>query len=292
MTLPPLPTPHLPGELSWTPDWESRGTGVRVQEVREYVLDGLPVLRGGHEIPAALIMQSIDAAEDKVEKDLDILIWERDVHCVSDQDDSDLDDSDTRVLLGALDKPRNWFAGDRFGVLRLPRAPAKRLIRVTLLPYGPLARPLELPIDDPRYAQPRLDRNKVRFVPGRMGIVLPMPQSIMAFFVRDGFVIPNGIEIVYRAGLSRRQLRQQAPMIRLMVIYQAAILTLGLVQGRMMGGAQKESVASDNLQNSVETAKRDQLGPLGGEIKALKATYNELKEAVASDQNLSWVFMG
>lgn len=281
-----------PGQIEWTLGWKSRGTGVAVEEIRAFVLNGLPVVVGGLDVPSALIMQAIDAAENQVELDLDMLIWERDVHCISDQDDSEIPLDDTRIILGALDKPRNWFAGDRFGDIRLPKAPAKKLLRVTVLPYGPLSYKFDLPLEDPRYAQPRLDKNKLRLVPGRTGMVLPFGQSLASYFIRDGWVIPNGLEVVYRAGLSQRQLHQQFPAIRFLVMTQAAILALGMVQGRMMGGAQREMVGSDNLQNSVETAKRDALGPLGGELKMLRANYNALLNSVRSDANLSWVWLG
>lgn len=272
------------------------GVGLTVYHIKDGILDGLPLTQNGIDVPLWLIRDAIDTAESKVESDCDMFIWERDVHCVAELDDSELTVDDDRAIYPPLDKPKNWFAGERWGMIQLPRGPAKKLHRVTVLPYGFLAHPIDIPVDAESERQgisrARLDRNKVRFVPGRNGLLFGQRISQMIYTMRDDTTIPNGMEIVYRAGLSERELRLEGAKFRTLVMLQAGIQALAMLQARLAGGIQKETLGTDGLQNTVEIAKRDQLGPLGGEIKGLKANYNDLLRSVMADDSLRYRFLG
>lgn len=272
------------------------GVGLTVFHIKDGILDGLPLTQNGLDVPLWLIRESIDAAESKVEADCDMFIWERDIYCVSELDDSELDISDDRTIFGALDKPKNWFAGQRWGMIQLPRGPAKKLHRVTVLPYGFLTQPIDIPVkdEDERLgdSRARLDKNKVRFVPGRNGLLFGQRLSQLIYTLRDHETIPNGIEIVYRAGLSERELRLEGAKFRTLVMLQAGILALTALQARVGGGVQKESLQTDGLHNTVEVGKRDSAGPLGGEIKGLRKAYDDLLRSVMADDAIRYRFLG
>lgn len=272
------------------------GVGLTVMHLKDGIIDGLPLTQSGIDVPLWLLRDALDAAESKVESDCDMFIWERDVYCVSNLDDSGLDAEDDRAIYPALDKPKNWFAGQRYGMIKLPRGPAKKLIRVTVLPYGFMSAPIDIPVDDEAERQgksrARLDRNKLRFVPGRNGMLFGSAVTQMRYTMYDGETIPNGLEVVYRAGLSERQLRLEGAKFRTLVLLQAAIQAITMLQARMAGGMQKEALQTDGLANTVEVAKRDSGGPLGGELRSLRKNYDDLLRSVMADDAIRALFLG
>lgn|GEM_PF-5339012 len=265
--------------------------GITVEDVRSVVLEGLPLFdRQGQPVSSAFIQLAIDAAEEKVSLDLDVLIGVREVRCIHDQTDPD-DDDDDAIILPPFQKPRNWFAGDRWGDLPLPKLPAKRVKRVTLFPYGFTTTPIEVPVQGPN-SRARLNRKSVQFVPGMYGMLFPPTSAglLPAMQFADGQSIPGAIEVVYDAGLSARDLRQM-PLLKMMILHMAGIMTLGLVQIRIGNGLQKEAGSLDGMMNAVELAKRDSAGPLGGEIRRLEKTYQELLRSLQATQTFQMIWL-
>lgn len=258
---------------------------VSVAEVREAVLSGIPLLytQQGLGVTDALIADNIAAAQNKVGLDLDTLIGPREVRCIADQSDPE-DPSDDAIIMPPLDKPRNWFAGDRWGSLKLPVLPAKKILSVTIKPYGWNASPIEIPAN-----RVRLDNGNLRFVPGPMGYLLPFSYAVPAMQLNDGSMLPGALEIVYVAGLTARDLLNK-PIIKTLIMLEAAILTLTMVQGRIGGGIAEESVGFDGLTNSVKLGRIDLLGPLGGLLKAYKASYAELLRSAQSELSFRMVW--
>lgn len=175
---------------------------VSVAEVREAVLSGIPLLytAQGLGVPDLLIAGNIAAAQNKVGLDLDTLIGPREVRCIADQSDPE-DPSDDAIIMPPLDKPRNWFAGDRWGSLKLPVLPAKKVLSVTIKPYGYSAIPIAIPVN-----RVRLDNGSLRFVPGPLGFLLPFSSIVPIQQLEDGNMLPGALEIVYLAGLTARDL--------------------------------------------------------------------------------------
>lgn len=248
----------------------SSRVGLTAADVWQVALDGVPTFNlEGQRLPDAVIEGFLAAAESKVESDLDLLIGLREVRCTHDQGDPDDELSDV-VYHPALDKPRNWFAGDRAGIIRLPFAPVQKILSVTVRPYGFGAVPLSIPLD-----RVRTTTKGFSLVPGPKGFIMPMGAALPAYFtVQDGTRIPGGLEVVYQAGLGKRGLKQY-PLVRTLVLLQGAILALQSVNVKLGAGVQQEQVRSDGLDNNV-TLQKSPLGPLGGALAGLKATYSEL----------------
>lgn len=261
-------------------------SGVQITDVKGMLLGipGLRYLNGQQAIPDSVIYQNVLAAEDKVGLDLDLLIGVREIRCINDQTEP-TDPLDDSIIMPAFDKPRNWFQGDRWGALKLPYGPAKAVISVTAKPYGYFS-PMVIQIPKDRF---RLEKGLLQFVPGGvLGTVLPYNASLSGTFAygynqfADGSMLPGGLEVVYTAGLSPRDLKRH-PLILTLVQLQALILTITFYQPWIGGGAQKETAASDGQNNSVELARRDRAGVLGGELAALLASYNALLRSIRAE---------
>jgi hypothetical protein len=262
-------------------------SGVTAGEIQG-MLAGIPNLRflnGQEAVTLAIIYQNVLAAEDKVGLDLDILIGVREIRCINDQTEP-TDEMDDSIIIPAFDKPRNWFAGDRWGALKLPYLPAKSVISVTAHPYGYyVGNLISIPLD-----RIRLEKGLLQFVPGPLGTILPTNYALSVSYgfgygqFQDGQMLPGGLEVVYTAGLSPRDLKRH-PIIKTLIQLEALILTITFYQGWIGGGAQKETAGSDGQTNTVELARRDHLGVLGGEISAMKSSYNELLRSVRATFN-------
>lgn len=251
---------------------------VTVDMVRQHVLDGIPVYLSGEAIPDHMIQFNIWSAEDQVEKDSDLLIGPRDIHCIQDQSEPVFKDGidDFRIIKNALDKPRNWFAGDRRGAIKLPLGPAKIVKSVSIaLPYSTNAR-FAIRLDSVR-----LEKQLMRFMPARYGYMFQGTSGPWGpWSIFDSSAVPGGIEVIYQAGLSERQIQQDWMEIPAMVVTLAALRTLLATQARLGGGIQRESITQDNLVNMVELADRSHGGPLAGEIAGLARQYNEMLRAL------------
>lgn len=260
---------------------------VSVAEVRETVLSGIPLLytQQGLGVSDALIQGNIAAAQNKVGLDLDVLIGPHEIRCITDQSDPE-DPLDDAIIMPPLDKPKNWFAGDRWGALKLPVLPAKKILVVTIKPYGWNTRPIPIPVD-----RIRLENGLLRFVPGPLGYLLPFSGAVPIMQLNDGSTLPGALEVIYTAGLTARDLANK-PIIKTLIMLEAAILTLTMVQGRIGGGIAEESVGFDGLSNSVRLGRIDILGPLGGLIKAYKANYEELLRSAQSDMTFRLIWLG
>lgn len=245
--------------------------GITVDDVWQVALDGVPTYNlEGERLSDIFIEQMIETAENAVGLDLDVLIGVRTVKCSPLQGDPD-DEDDDAVYHPALDKPRNWFAGDRAGIIPLPYRPVIDVQQLVVHPAGFGARRIEIPLD-----RVRTTGKGFSLVPGPNGYLFP-PGTVLANFwsLEDGRRIPGGIEVTYRAGLGKRALKQY-PVIKTMVLLQAALLCLSAVNIKLGGGVQQEQVRSDGLDNTVALQKGD-LGPLGGGMKAMTATLNAMR---------------
>jgi len=258
-------------------------SGVDVAYLRGAVLDAIRIPgRDGLGISDFLIEDQIKTAETVVEADLDIVLGIHKVVCGEKLTEGD-DDEDTTIYLSALDKPKNWLAGERNGVLLLPKKPAREILALTVKPYGMFKTPIPIPL-----GQLRVDKTKLRVVQGAFGWILPITSSTMS--VQDHTTIPNGIDLTYTCGLSPGEIKR-IPLLKTLTVVQAAILVLTLVQTQIGSGVQKESGGYDGLQNSVELARRDRGGPLGGEITQMRKMYDDLIRRAQSDQALAWVWL-
>ena len=171
--------------------------GILPEDVWTVALDGVPTYNlDGQRIPDLLIQEFISTAENKVGLDLDVLIGVRTVKCTPAQGDPD-DEDDDAIYHRALDKPRNWFAGDRAGIINLPYRPVIDIQRLTLHPYGFGARTIDLPLD-----RLRVTTRGFSLVPGSNGLLFPPGTTIWGgLSLLDGNRVPGGIEVEYRAGL-------------------------------------------------------------------------------------------
>lgn len=264
-------------------------TLVTVGDVREAVLDGLPTLflADGRGVPDAVIQGALASAQHKVEADLNILIGVHEVRCVRDKPDEDTL-ADNVIIHEPLDKPKNWFAGDRFGALKLPYRPVKKILKVRFLPYGWNSAPIDMQSE-----RTRLEDNLLRFVPGPFGYMMPITALFPAYQMSDGSANPGAIEVTFTAGLSERDLRLRYPLVAELIKTQAAIMVLSLVQGRVGGGVARESAGGDGLTNAVDLGRVDVLGPLGGILKGLKSNYAELLQSaratLGSTLSVTWL---
>ena len=253
------------------------GQFVTAEEVWLTVLDGVPTYNlQGQRLPDAVVEGFIAAAENQVELDLDVLLRVRTIKCTNDQGDPD-DEDDDAIYTPALDKPRNWFAGDRAGIIILPYHHVVDVQRVTLRPAGFGVQAFDIPVD-----RLRLTSKGFSLVPGVNGYLFPQGAASLANFwmLQDGRRIPGGLEIEYRAGLGKRGLKQY-PAIKTLILLQAAILSLGAANVKLGGGVQQEQVRSDGLDNQV-TLQRNPLGPLGGALANLKSSYAAILRSLQS----------
>jgi hypothetical protein len=229
-----------------------------------------------------------------VEKDLDILIKPRMIYCVQDQ--TFLPPEPDGIVLPPLDIPRNWFAGDRQGAVKLPKGFPREIKKITLQPYGPYTSPLNIPVSGTNKAI-RLERNLLRFVPNRFGVLgLSMPWSATVWrgtpgnFGPAGTNVPGGIEVVYEAGLTKNQIENDYYPILDMVMLAAQIGVLTQVQARIGNGAQREKLGQDGLINEIDYPKREGFGPLGGELKQMEKQYQALLHSMRAGQ-LSFIYV-
>ena len=122
---------------------------------------------------------------------------------MADQGDAD-DDALDIIVRPALDKPRNWFAGDRQAIVKLPFRPVQKIKRVTLKLVGFGATSVDIPLD-----RIRLTNNGFSLVPGQNGYILPNNTRLMNYWqFNDGMRLPGGLEVVFDAGLGKRGLKQ------------------------------------------------------------------------------------
>jgi hypothetical protein len=258
-------------------------SGLTVKDLREEVLDGIPIFNGGKGILPRTMERALASAEDEVEKDIDMLFGKRTVYCIQDQSQPEFAEGvkdDYRIIRPALDKPRNWFAGDRHGAIRLPLGPAKKVLSVHLTyPFGASQR---FPVDSRSF---RLERNSIRFVPMQYGGISGATAGLIfpGQFTYSNQSIPGGVEVIYETGLNRREMDQDWQEIPSMVLMLAAAKVLALTQPRIGGtGADgsagsgpviKETQTTDNITNSIEFADRSKLGAYGGEITTLMNQY-------------------
>ena len=259
-------------------------TGVTVADVRG-MLAGIPSLAfiratGMQVIEDSIIQENILAAESMVGTQLDVLLGIHEVRCT--QAPAPDDYPDDVIYRPAIDKPRNWFEQDRWGAIGLPLLPVKEVLEIKVYPSGWSSGSFTIPVDRVRF-----DRKGFQIASSAMSIggltgwvwggqSLNAPLSMM--MSNDGRAMPGGIEVTYRAGLSKREI-EQYPLLSTLVRLQALILTLTFYQSFLGGGAQKEQAGVDGMTNTVELAKRDVLGALGGELKAMKSSYNDLLAA-------------
>lgn len=138
--------------------------GITAEEVWITVLDGVPTYNlQGQRLPDVVIDTMIETAEAWVESKLDILIGLREVHCVEDQGDPN-DDSTDIIVRTPLDKPRNWFQGDRSGIVKLPYRPAQRILSLRVKMAGFGMRSVDIPVD-----RIRMTEDSIQLVPGPNG---------------------------------------------------------------------------------------------------------------------------
>lgn len=259
-------------------------TGVTVESVRG-MLAGIPSLTFLRSGPHAglfvvqddIILEQILSAESVVSTAVDVLLGIHEVRC---QQAPERGDEPAGVIIKhALTKPRNWFEGDRWGDIGLPLLPVKEVLSVRVYPSGWTQASFDVPL-----SQIRLSNTHFQIASNALGVggitgwawnnqSRSAPLALMAS--NDGRAMPGGIEVTYRAGLSRREM-DEFPLLRTLVRLQAMILMLTFYQAFLGGGAQKEAAGVDGMTNAVELARRDVLGPLGGEIKAMTASYNAL----------------
>jgi len=274
-------------------------TGVTVETLRG-MLAGIPALvhlrdTGMLIIEDLLIEDNIRAAEVAVGTELDVMLGVHEIRCQHDLSDEDIPDG--VIIKPALTKPRNWFEQDRWGKVTLPVLPVKEILSVTLYPSGWSNVRFPLRLDLVRVTK---DGFSVASVPMAIGGVIGgllhqgvtgNPLTLLS--ATDGRAMPGGLEVHYRGGLSQREI-DQYPLIRTLVQLQALILLLTFYQSFLGGGAQKEAAGVDGMTNSVELARRDVLGPLGGEIKALTASYNRLLQTAKMKfgANIATTWMG
>jgi hypothetical protein len=232
------------------------------------------------------IKRMLFTAEDTVERDLDILISRRKVYCIEDQT-FEPPEEDAMVLY-PLDKPVNWFAGHRRGALRLPKGFVKQLYSLKLrMPYNFASNTpnFDIPVSGPQKAVV-LQRNTISISPA--GFAGWWPGVSYAAF-NDGVRIPSGIDVVFEAGLSKRELENDWQGIYSLILLQTALGMLVELQPQVGEGAQKETLQQDSLMNAIEYAKRDAFGALGGDIKALAKRYDTLVNSLRANQ-LSWIY--
>lgn len=260
-------------------------TGVTVESVRG-MLAGIPSLTflrsGPHAglfvVEDEMIGEMILTAESMIGAELDLLLGLHEVRCVQDHDPAE--ELPPRVLLKpALDKPRNWFEGDRWGSVDLPALPVRAVKRVTVYPSGWSAGSFEVPLGRVRAHRKGFKVASSALAMGNTAGWLMSQGQVSAplamAWASDGRAMPGGIEVIYTAGMTEREIAD-FPVLKTMARTQALILLLSFYQAFLGGGVQKEAAGVDGMSNAVETARRDVLGPLGGEIKALKATYEYL----------------
>lgn len=255
-------------------------TGVTVEDLRG-MLAGIPALvhirnTGMLVIEDELILSNIKAAEVAVGTELDILLGVHEIRCQHSLNDEGVPED--VIIKPAISKPRSWFEQDRWGVVSLPVGPVKEILSVTIYPSGwsQVRFPLNM-----NYIRP--DKRSFSIASGALavggvvgGLLYQGTGAPLAMLsVTDGRAMPGGIEVTYRAGLSEREIAQD-PMLATLVKLQALILLLTFYQAFLGGGAQKEQAGVDGMTNTVELARRDVLGPLGGELKALGASFNKL----------------
>jgi hypothetical protein len=255
--------------------------GITVDRIREECVDGIPLFAAGKGVSDDIIQRAIFSAEDRVERDLDILIRVRRVYCIQNQmfDPPDQD----AVILPPLDKPSNWFAGHRRGAIRLPRNNVKQIEKITLKPFGMFSREIDIPIRDNRV---RLERNTVRFVPG------PYAQEayLAGWMMQDGINVPGGIEIIFTAGLTKREIEQDwYPVLSMVTIGAQMEIYTGL-QPRIGAGLQEERLVQDALSNDIKYADKRDGGALGGELKRLELQYNRYRDTLRAGK-LSFVYI-
>lgn len=258
-------------------------TGVSTDMIRDGIV-GIPALGGvlsqtGMRIVSdEAIFSNIRAAEATVGTALGVLLGVHTVYCQNAPAPEDY--PDFTLYKPAIDKPRNWFEQDRWGAIPLPILPVREVLEVKVFPSGWVNASFTIPTE-----RLRVDRKGFQIASAAMMVgglagwwwagqtdMKAAPFSLM--MMSDGRAMPGGIEVTYKAGLSKREI-DDYPLIATLVKLEALVLTLTFFQAFLGGGAQKESASMDGMANTVEL-RRSILGPLGGEIKALKASYNEL----------------
>ncbi len=281
-------TPTLTGFSSLFPTRASK-TGITVDMVRSGVLDGIPAYtKYAGQIPADLIQLAINTAEDMVERETDVYFSIRKVYCVQDQLFEPPEVSG--VVMPPLDKPANWFAGQRSGAITLPKLKAKKVYSLKLLPFGQYVVPIVIPQTRIRLQRQLLQLTTGAYQGGTDAAAYGGLGFGAGFYAVDGMRIPAGLEIIYDAGLTKRELENDFSGLFSLVLMSAAITVLVLTQARIGGGTQKEALGQDSLTNTVEYAQRNVGGPLGGEIKQLAMSYQHIL-SVFNSYKLNYIYL-
>ena len=97
-----------------------------------------------------------------------------------------------------------------------------------------------------------------------------------------GVTLAGAAEVIYTGGLSKRELLQNYAMILSLIMMATQIGVMTAIQYKIGNGSQKEALQYDATMNSIEYARRDAYGPLGGEIKALQRLYDLEMNALKS----------
>lgn len=262
----------------------------------ESMLAGIPQSLHAHfgdsGIPVVLVQEAIYSAEGRVERDLDILISPRKVYCV-DNPGFEPPEPDA-IVMPALDIPANWLAGNRQGILKLPKGFPKIIHSFKLRStWSPSIRKFDVPVAPIERSVITVAKNSVRLKSAQWGLWLAgagVPHYGAGGFGAGGIyrqsagtTIPGGAEFIYTAGLSQRELnsREWRPLLSLIRIA-AMIEVLTLVQPGVGGGAQKERLMTDATNNEIEYGRRDGFGAFGGDIKALQKQYDNLMRSLQS----------
>lgn len=258
-------------------------TGVTAADIQAMIagipaLSGVLATTGVAIISAGVIEQNILAAEAAVGTALGVLLGVHTVHC---QQGSAPEDYPQGVIYKpAIQKPRNWFEGDRWGGIALPLLPVRSVSEIRVYPSGWLNANFLVPLERVRVSRKGFQIASAALMVGGLngwlwsGQAVGAQQPLAMMMLTDGRAMPGGIEVTYEAGLSKREM-DDYPLLATLVKLQALMLTLTFFQAFIGGGAQKEAAGMDGMTNSVEL-KKDLLGPLGGELRALTASYNNL----------------
>jgi hypothetical protein len=287
--------------------------GLDPQVVYKQVLSGIPAYDGPRGVDPLVVERLLYSAEDRVESDTDMLIKPRMIYCVQDRNFEPPEPD--AIVKSALTIPANWFAGNRNGYTPLPNSPVRQIHRLSVVANNYSNRRIEIQVNAPN-SPIRLKQNALWLRPNFLwqNIVDSIGSwsgggdttSGLGMYAANsnqfgaggrhrweaGRAIPAGLEVVFEAGLTKREIENDYYPLISMVYIQTQIGVLTELQQRVGGnGAQEETLQVDAMTNTIKFPDRSKAGVFGGELKALGAQYDQLLRSMLSKKAITLTMM-
>lgn len=242
-------------------------SGITVKEIKTDRLFGLLC----HLAPAEgwsddYLERKIREAEDGFEREMGLLLRTQRIKCEPKPDDTDWD-----IEESAYDYDADFFAGERWGYLRLRRYPVQSVQRLFFSYPNREAVVFEVPLSWVRLEKPY---GLIRLVPDKQAAFAAFNSYLLSIF-SGGRGIPQSIVVEYTAGLTEKQLQADFSDVLEWIKRQAVvnIAADGLMPGSLSNSA-------DGFSQSISAKLSDYREDQEKQFKAMKQKIKGVRLAI------------